>query len=323
MAKASQAADVNQQFTTRRSIPSRAVRIKKDLRKNYLVYLIALPVVVWFLIFCYGPMWGIGISFVDFKPARGMLSSPFMGLYYYRSFIRDPLALRAVVNTFALNIWGLVFGFPAPIILAIMLNEVKAKTYKRVLQTVSYMPHFISIVVVCGMINIFSSTDGLFNTVYAAVGGEPFPMLQRSTLFRPIYTFSGIWQGMGFGSIIYLAAIAGIAPELYESAELDGASRLKQIWHITIPVIMPTITIMFILAVGGMLASNFEKVILLYNSLTMDRADVIGSFVYRRGLRENNPSYATAVGTLNSIANFAFLWVANRLAARHSETSLW
>lgn len=297
--------------------------IKKDFKKNYIVYLIALPVVAWYIIFAYGPMWGIGLSFVDFKPAKGLFGSNFMGLYYYKSFFKDPLALRAVVNTFALNLWGLILGFPAPIILALMLNEVGAPRYKRVLQTVSYMPHFISIVVVAGMINIFSSTDGLFNVIIELFGKEPRPLLQNANLFRPIYTLSGIWQGAGFGSIIYLAAIAGVNPELYESAELDGANRIRQIWHITIPVITPTIIIMFILAIGGMLGSDFEKVILLYNNLTMEKADVIGSFVYRRGLRENNPSYGTAVGTLNSVANFAFLWAANWLSSRYSETSLW
>ncbi len=297
--------------------------ISKDFKKNYIVYLIALPVIIWYIVFCYVPMWGIAISFVDFKPARGLFNSNFVGFYYYQSFLKDPLALRAVTNTFILNLWGLILGFPAPILLALMLNEVKINSYKRVLQTISYMPHFISIVVICGMINIFSSTDGLFNAVITFFGGEAKPLLQDAKLFRPIYTFSGIWQGVGFGSIIYLAAIAGVATELYESAELDGANKLQKIWHITIPSITPTITVMFILAIGGMLGSNFEKVILLYNGLTMQTADVIGSFIYRRGLRENNPSYATAVGTLNSIANFIFLWIANIVSKKFSETSLW
>lgn len=291
--------------------------------KNWVIYLLALPVIVWYVVFCYGPMWGISISFVDFKPAKGVFGSKFVGLYYYKSFISDPLALRAVVNTFMLNLWGLIFGFPAPILLAIMLNEIRFPKYKRVLQTVSYMPHFISIVVVCGMINVFSSSDGLFNAVITMFGGEAKPLLQDANLFRPIYTLSGIWQGVGFGSIIYLAAIAGVSLELYESAVIDGASRIRQIWHITLPAIRPTIAIMFILAIGGMLGSNYEKIILLYNPLTMEKADVIGSFVYRRGLRENNPSYATAVGTLNSIFNFLFLWIANTISSRMSDTSLW
>ncbi len=297
--------------------------IKKDFMKNWVIYLLALPVIVWYVVFCYGPMWGISISFVDFKPAKGVFGSKFVGLYYYKSFISDPLALRAVVNTFMLNLWGLIFGFPAPILLAIMLNEIRFPKYKRVLQTVSYMPHFISIVVVCGMINVFSSSDGLFNAVITMFGGEAKPLLQDANLFRPIYTLSGIWQGVGFGSIIYLAAIAGVSLELYESAVIDGASRIRQIWHITLPAIRPTIAIMFILAIGGMLGSNYEKIILLYNPLTMEKADVIGSFVYRRGLRENNPSYATAVGTLNSIFNFLFLWIANTISSRMSDTSLW
>lgn len=297
--------------------------VKRDFKRNWMVYSMAIPVLLFFFIFCYGPMWGVLISFVDFKSNKGLFGSPFVGLKHFKSFLTDPFLPRLVRNTFLLNIWGLVFGFPAPIILALLLNEVKNEPFKRVMQTISYMPHFISLVVLCGMINIFSSSDGLFNTIIAAFGGERTPLLANASLFRPIYTFSGIWQGMGWGSIIYLAAIAGISPELYESAIIDGAGRFRRIISITLPGITPTIIIMLIFAIGGLMSSSHEKVILLYNPLTYETADVIASYVYRRGLREFNYSYSTAVGLINSVVNFLFLWAANKLSRRFSETSLW
>jgi putative aldouronate transport system permease protein len=297
--------------------------VKKDFKKNYIIYLLLLPIIVWYIVFCYAPMWGISVSFVDYKPAKGLLGSQFVGWRYFRSFFQDPTAVRTIWNTFSLNLWGLIFGFPAPIVFALMLNEVRFERAKRVMQTISYMPYFISIVVVCGMIHVFSGTDGLFNIIISLLGDEKRPLLQNSGLSRPIYTFSGIWQGAGFGSIIYFAAISGIDPALYESAVIDGANRIRQIWHISIPCIIPTITIMFIFAIGGMLGSSFEKVILLYNPLTIDKADVIASLVYRRGIRENNISFATAVGTMNSAVNFLFLFVANKIAQKAGETSVW
>jgi len=297
--------------------------IKKDFKYNWKVYLMALPVVAFYIIFCYGPMWGLSIAFVDFKPRLGILNSPFVGLKHFKAFITDPYFGRLVSNTFMLNLWGLVFGFPAPIILALLLNEVINKKFKRIVQTITYMPHFISLVVVCGLIRIFCESEGLINDIIAMFGGERTPLLANANLFRPIYTFSGIWQNVGWDSIIYLAAISNISPELYESATIDGAGRFKRMWHITIPGLAPTITILLIFAIGGMLGSAHEKIILLYNPITYEKADVIASYVYRRGLQEFDYSYSTAVGLISSVVNFIFLWCANAAARNMSETSLW
>ncbi len=297
--------------------------VKYDFKRNWMIYAMAMAELLVLFEFCYGPLWGVLISFFEYKSNKGLFGSAFVGLKHFNSFLTDPFLLRLVQNTFVLNIWGLVFGFPAPIILALMLNEVKNEPYKRLMQTVSYMPHFISLVVLCGMINIFSSSEGLFNTIIALFGGERSPLLANAELFRPIYTFSGVWQGVGWGSIIYMAAMAGISPELYESAVIDGAGRIRRIISITLPGIAPTVIIMFIFAIGGLMSSSYEKVILLYNPLTYETADVIASYVYRRGLREFNYSYSTAVGLINSAVNFIFIWFANRLSKRYSETSLW
>lgn len=297
--------------------------IKKDFIYNWKVYLMALPVIAFYIIFCYGPMWGLSIAFVDYKPRLGILRSPFVGLKHFKEFVMDPYFGRLVTNTFMLNLWGLVFGFPAPIILALLLNEVANKKFRRAVQTITYMPHFISLVVVCGLVRIFCESEGLINDIIVMFGGERSPLLANANLFRPIYTFSGIWQNVGWDSIIYLAAITNINPELCESATIDGAGRFRRMWHITLPGIAPTITILLIFAIGGMLGSSHEKIILLYNPITYEKADVIASYVYRRGLQEFDYSYSTAVGLMSSVVNFIFLWCANAAARRMSDTSLW
>lgn len=230
---------------------------------------------------------------------------------------------RVVLVTPVLLYRLIIFGFPAPIILALLLNEVANKKFRRAVQTITYMPHFISLVVVCGLVRIFCELEGLINDIIVMFGGERSPLLANANLFRPIYTFSGIWQNVGWDSIIYLAAITNINPELYESATIDGAGRFRRMWHITLPGIAPTITILLIFAIGGMLGSSHEKIILLYNPITYEKADVIASYVYRRGLQEFDYSYSTAVGLMSSVVNFIFLWCANAAAPRMSDTSLW
>lgn len=230
---------------------------------------------------------------------------------------------RVVLVTPVLLYRLIIFGFPAPIILALLLNEVANKKFRRAVQTITYMPHFISLVVVCGLVRIFCESEGLINDIIVMFGGERSPLLANANLFRPIYTFSGIWQNVGWDSIIYLAAITNINPELYESATIDGAGRFRRMWHITLPGIAPTITILLIFAIGGMLGSSHEKIILLYNPITYEKADVIASYVYRRGLQEFDYSYSTAVGLMSSVVNFIFLWCANAAARRMSDTSLW
>lgn len=298
-------------------------KIKLDFKRNKVIYLMAIPIIAFYIIFCYAPMYGTLIAFKDYKPAKGFLRSSWVGLKWFKEFVSGPYFWRLIKNTFMLNLWGLILGFPAPIILALMLNEVKNKIFKRTVQTITYMPYFVSLVVICGIIHVFSSSYGPLTQLAAKLTGDATPVLGRPNWFRPIYTISGIWQSVGFNSIIYLAAMANISPELYESAQLDGAGRFRQILSITIPSIMPTITILFIFAIGGMLSSGYEKIILLYNPLTYEKADVIASYVYRIGLRDFNYGLSTAVGLMNSVVNFIFLWITNLFARKFSETSLW
>lgn len=298
--------------------------IKKDFRKNWFAYMLAVPVIAWFVVFCYGPMWGLLIAFKDFKPLLGFAQSDWVGLKHFIDFFEGPYFWRVVKNTLLLNVWGLTFGFTAPIILALMLNEVRDGKFKKLVQTITYMPHFISLVVVCGMIHIFTADEGVITQLLQLITGKDYTsLLGYSSFFRPIYTFSDIWQSIGWSSIIYLAAMSSIDSTLYEAAEIDGIGRLGKMWHITLPQIAPVIVILFIFAVGGLMASSYEKIILLYNPLTYETADVIASYVYRRGLREASLSYSTAVGLISAIVNFALLWMTNKIASKKSDASLW
>lgn len=298
--------------------------LQKDFKKNWFAYLLVLPVVAWYIIFCYGPMWGIMISFKDFKPLLGFAESDWVGFKHFVDFFTGPYFWRVVKNTLLLNVWGIVFGFTAPIILALMLNEIRDGKFKKTVQTITYMPHFISLVVVAGIIHIFTADEGVITQILQLITGKDYTsLLGYSSFFRPIYTFSGIWQGIGWNSIIYLAAMSSIDPALYEAADIDGVGRIKKMWYITLPQIAPTIVILFIFAIGGLMASGHEKIILLYNPLTYDTADVIASYVYRRGLREASLSFSTAVGLFSAVINFGLLWVTNKVAKRTSEVSLW
>lgn len=298
--------------------------LQKDFKKNWFAYLLVLPVVAWYIVFCYGPMWGVMIAFKDFKPLLGFAESDWVGFKHFIDFFTGPYFWRVVKNTLLLNVWGIVFGFTAPIILALMLNEVRDGKFKKAVQTITYMPHFISLVVVAGIIHIFSADEGVITQILQLITGKEYTsLLGYSSFFRPIYTFSGIWQSIGWNSIIYLAAMSTIDPALYEAADIDGVGRVKKMWYITLPQIAPTIVILFIFAIGGLMASGHEKIILLYNPLTYDTADVIASYVYRRGLREASLSFSTAVGLFSAIINFGLLWVTNKVAKRTSEVSLW
>ncbi len=295
----------------------------RDFAKNKLIYLMALPVMAYYIIFHYGPMYGLVIAFKYFAPAKGILGSPWAGVYWFREFFNSYFIERLIKNTLLINVLNLLFSFPAPIILALLLNELRSERYKRSVQTITYLPHFISLVVICGMIHDFTSRDGIINDLVVFFGGERSTMLLNPGLFRPIYIVSEIWQGVGWGSIIYLAALSSIDPELYQAAVIDGANRWKKIWHITLPGILPTIVILLILRVGSMMSIGHEKIILLYNASIYDTADVISSFVYRKGLLESNYSYSTAVGLFNSAINFMLVILANWLSRRATDHSLW
>ena len=230
---------------------------------------------------------------------------------------------RLIKNTLLISLYSLLWGFPAPILLALLLNEVKKEKFKRSVQTITYLPHFVSLVVICGMLIDFTSTEGVINDIVEAFGGERTNYLMRPESFRTIYVASGIWQGIGWGSIIYLASMTNIDPQLYEAAIIDGAGRWKQTLHITLPGIAPTIVILLILRLGGLMSVGFEKIILLYNPTTMETADVISSYVYRRGLLDFDYSFSAAVGLFNSVINFILILLANRFSRELSETSLW
>lgn len=298
-------------------------RLSKDFQKNKLKYLMVLPVILWFLIFCYKPMYGILIAFKDYSPMLGVWDSKWVGMKHFTSFFESVYFRRVLINTITLSGMEILFSFPAPIILALFLNEVRNKTFKSTVQTISYAPHFISMVVICGMVTQFCSMDGIVTQIYALFTGEKQPLLQNPAYFKTIYVASGVWQNVGFSSIIYFAALCSINEELFEAADLDGAGRIKKIIHVSIPSILPTVIIMLILKVGQVMNLGQDKVILLYNPLTYETADIIASYVYRKGLQELNWSFSTAVGLFNNIVNIILLVVVNKISAKVSETSLW
>lgn len=297
--------------------------IKIDFIRNKSLYFMILPVIVFYIIFSYLPMYGAIIAFEDFKPQLGILGSPWVGLKHFRSFFESPSFLSILGNTFRLSLSSLVFGFPAPILLALLLNELHNEKFAKVVQNFTYMPHFISTVVICGMVRTFTMDDGIVVYILSLFGFEPKTLLNFPEYFTSIYVISGVWQTIGWSSIIYLAALTGVDAQLYEAAELDGANRWKQVIHITIPSIMPTIIIMLILKVGQILNVGFEKIILLYNSSTMSVADVISSYSYRKGLIDLNWSFSSAVGLFNSVVNFIFVIAMNQFSKKLGDTSLW
>ena len=297
--------------------------VKKDFIRNKSLYLLVLPVILFYLIFSYRPMYGAIIAFKNYSPALGIFGSPWVGFSHFTKFFASPYFFRLIKNTVLLSVYTLIFGFPAPIILALLLNEVKNKRFKSLTQTVTYLPHFISLVVVIGMITDFSMSSGVFNDIIVFFGGHRSPLLQNPKLYRPIYILSGIWQEIGWGSIIYLAALSNIDEQLYEAAMIDGAGKFKQLLNVTLPGILPTIIILLILRMGSLLNVGYEKTILLYNPATYETADIISSYVYRIGILEMNWSYSTAVNLFNSVINFGLLIFTNKLSKRYSETSLW
>ena len=293
------------------------------IHKYRYLYLMITPVILYYLIFHYIPMYGIIIGFMKYSPSTPFFQNPWRGLYYFKEFFTGIYAFRLIHNTFMINIYGLVFGFPAPIILALMLNEVRGRVFQRTVQTITYIPHFISIVVAVGIVLSFVSYEGLINEVIGFLGGSKIQFMTEAKYFYPIYVGSGIWQNLGWDSIIYLAAITAIDQSLYESSFMDGASRWNQIRHITLPGIYPTIAILLILQIGGMMSVGFEKVFLMYNPSIYSTADVISTYVYRKGLIELNYSFSAAIGFMNSAVNFFLLVFANFISRKYSESSLW
>jgi putative aldouronate transport system permease protein len=269
-------------------------------------------------------MYGVIIAFKDYRPGRGIWGSAWVGLRYFQQFFSSFYLVRLVRNTLLINVYSILFGFPAPIIFALVLNEFKDSIFKRTIQTITYLPHFISVVVICGMIvNALSPQNGVVNAILENLIGHKINFLNESRWFRFIYVGSGIWQGFGWGSIIYLAALSGIDPNLYEAAKIDGAGRLRQIWHISLPGIMATVITLLILSVGNMMSVGFEKIILLYNPTTYETADVISTYVYRAGLLGGQYSFSTAIGLFNSMINMFLLLAANWISKKVTSHGLW
>lgn len=294
-----------------------------NLSAQKFLYLMILPGFLVVFIFNYIPVYGVLIAFQNFNPRAGIWGSDWIGLTHFRNFFSDPMAFRVVKNTLILGVYSLLWSFPAPIILALLFNELKHPRFKRMVQTISYFPHFLSVVIVAGMLRDFTSRDGLFNQIRAWLGMDPILFLLEPGYFRTLFISSGIWQSIGFGTIIYLAAIAGVDPTLYDVASIDGANRFQKARHITMPHMRPTVTILLIFAISGILGTDFQKVLLLYHPGIYSVADVIGTYTYRVGLVGGRFEYTAAIGLFNSVVAFVLLISANFISRKVSETSLW
>ena len=305
----------------RRRLPYRA---HKDLHNNWKLYLIFLPILLYFLIFRYRPMVGIIMAFEKFQPQKGLWRSPFVGLKWFREFFGSYYFGRLLKNTLLISLKDILIGFPTPIIFALLLNEVRNRPYKKIIQTISYMPYFVSMVVISSLIISFFSSTGPVTTLFMNLFGMPKTnMLGSNRYFQNIFVFTNLWQMCGFNSIIYLAAISAIDQELYEAAVIDGAGRWQQTLHVTLPGIASTIIMLFIVRIGNVLNVGFEKIILIYSPATYETGDVIASFVYRKGIQEANYSYSTAVNLFNSVVNFTMLLAFNTLSRKITERSLF
>lgn len=294
------------------------------MKRSWQLYLIiTLPVLI-LLVFSYGPMYGLQIAFKDFVPTKGFSGSTWVGFKHFKAFVSSYQFGRLLKNTLTISLYTLIANFPAAIILAIAVNECKSKWYKKTVQMITYAPHFISTVVMAGIVlMVLSPYSGVVNNIIQAFGGEKIDFMAKPEYFKNIYVWSGVWQTMGFNSIIYISALAGIDPTLHEAAVVDGASRWQRIIHVDIPGIMPTITIMLIMNCGRIMNVGYEKILLLQNSVNMSTADVISTYVYRIGLQNAQYSFSTAVGLFNAVINCILLILVNRIAKRVSETSLW
>jgi len=297
---------------------------RRSLRRNYDLYIMFSLPLIWYVVFRYIPIYGIQIAFKDFVASQGILGSEWTGLRHFVRFFRSFYFWRLMRNTLGIALYDIVVGFPAPIILALMLNELRSLRFKRLIQNVTYMPHFLSVVVVVGMIVNFTNPNfGLINEAIKRFGGEPINFMIESEWFKSMFVLSNVWQHMGWGAIIYIAALSGIDPQLYEAATVDGATRFQKILHISLPGISSTIVILLILRVGRILNVAFQKVLLMQNGLNLETSDVISTYVYRVGILEGSYSFSTAVGLFQAVLNVLLLIAANRIAKRLGESGLW
>lgn len=296
----------------------------KKLVSKWQLYAMILPDFLFIIIFCYVPMYGVLISFKDFNASLGIMRSPWVGFKYFETFFTSPMFGTTLINTLKISIYTLIFGFPIPIIFALLLNKIRNLRMKKFMQTVSYAPYFISTVVLVSMLNLFLAPNtGLINDILGFFRIQPINFMIRSEWFRTVYVVSGIWQTMGWNAIIYLAALSGVSPDLYEASIVDGASKLKQILYIDIPSIVPTIVIMLILNAGSMLSVGYEKAFLMQQGMNLPASEIISTYVYKVGLMSAQYSYATAIGVFNSIVNFTLIVAVNFVSRKTSNNNLW
>ncbi|MFI2857748.1 ABC transporter permease [Paenibacillus sp. JSM ZJ436] len=296
---------------------------KKQLKRNWHLYLFVLPTLIYFIVFNYLPMYGLQIAFKNFYPSQGILGSEWVGFDHFERFFNSPSFWTIIKNTLSISLYELIL-FPLPILFALAINELRNGTFKKSVQIITYAPHFISVVVVAGIIvSLVHPATGIVNKGIVLLGGEPISFMTEPAWFKSIYVWSGTWQQLGWNSIIYIAALSAINPELHEAATIDGATRVQRIWSINLPGIMPTVIILLILSIGNFMSIGFEKVYLLQNQLNMESSEVIQTYVYRSGLLQAQYSFSAAVGLFNSVINLILLVTINSIARKVSQTSLW
>lgn len=301
-----------------------SARVAGTLKHNWRLWLLLLPGFIWLVVFCYVPMYGVSIAFKDFNAKLGIMGSPWAGMKYFEQFFSTSIAIKTVRNTLMLSVYSLLFGFPAPILFALLLNSLTNKKYQKFVQTVSFAPYFISVVVLVSMMSIMMApSTGFIGNLAKQLTGSEVLFMTRPQYFRTLYVISGIWQGMGFSAIVYIAALAGISPEYHEAAVVDGASKIQRVIHIDLPSIMPTIVIMFILAIGSLFTIGYEKAYLMQNPINTDVSEIISTYVYKVGLQQSQYSFSTAVGLFNSLVNFALLLLVNTATRKMSDISLF
>lgn len=299
-------------------------KLLKDILSSWEIYVLLLPTVIYYIVFAYLPMYGIKIAFMDFNPVKGMENSPWVGLKHFQRFLESPFFWQVILNTLRISVYSLLAGFPLAIVLAVLLNHQKNLRFKKLVQTISYAPHFISTVVMVGMINIFCSMrGGLFNILIELFGGTAVNFLGTEAIFDHLYVWSGVWQGLGWSAIIYIGALSAVSPEFHEAAIVDGANIWQRIWHIDLPTIRGTIVVMLILNTGSILSVGFEKIYLMQNAQNSVVSEVISTYVYKQGLLKTQYSYSAAIGLFNSIINFIVLVIVNMIADKLNNTSLF
>lgn len=302
----------------------RKQKIIKILRRDWQLYLLCVPALWFVFLFDYGPMYGLQIAFRNFSPSKGIWGSDWVGMQNFIRFFQSPQFLTVLKNTLSISVYSLVAGFPFPILLALIVNQVRKKRFQKTFQMAVYAPHFISVVVLCGMLSVFlSPSTGIINNIMSSLGLERIHFLAEPKMFAHIFVWSDIWQNTGWGMIIYLAALTSISPELYEAAKIDGASKLQCIRHVDIPGILPQIVILFIMRTGSFMNVGFQKAFLLQNALNQETSEIISTYVYKVGLLNAQFSYSTAIGLFNTVINVILILSVNKLCKALNETSLW